>query len=145
MRGRPAFELFLVCVLGILLGFPLHRLTRPRTQLSASAVPAEVVSMDDIRPVWLDLRFSHPPEQFAVYQGDILLGKGGEDLRWDEDADLRFEDQAVRLRITGTFPEELDSVYLELTVEPEQQAMQRGGLWTRGSFSHVMEFRWPEN
>lgn len=145
MRGRPLLELCLVGLLGLLLWIPLHRLTGTRHPSPLTLSPEAFSVEDRLQPVWLALRFSHAPDAFELFQGETRIGSGGAELRWDEDVDLYWEDSSLRLRITGAFPAEVESAYVELTVEPEQQPALRRGLWTRGSFSHSMEFRWSEN
>ncbi|MCC5843484.1 MAG: hypothetical protein JJU05_04455 [Verrucomicrobia bacterium] len=97
------------------------------------------------RPVWIDLRFSHAPERFEVFQNGISLGEGGGVRRWDEDAEVSFEGGVVSIRIEGDFAGDVDSAYLEVSIEPDRLPSQRRGMWIRRDFSHVMEFRWTEN
>jgi hypothetical protein len=144
VRGRPLSELIFVALLGAALCFPLHRLTRPRSAPGPEALLADFME-GDREPVWMDVRFSHAPEQVEVFQGEVLLAEGGGDLRWDEDVALIFDGDVTVLRIGGRFAEEIESAYVEITLEPEGRRPLRRGIWTRGEFSHTMEFRWTEN
>lgn len=142
MRGRPVFELLLVAAVSVLLLFPLRVLTRARV----FSVSPEVAAEDSVEiPIWIDVRFSHAPDQFEVFQDGVSLGTGSGDLRWDEDAVVSFEGGVFSLRIEGRLQAGVDWAYLEVSVEPDSLSSQRRGIWIRDEFSHVMEFRWTEN
>jgi len=146
VRGRPLLELLLVGAVALALWFPLKSLTQVRVfPMSFERVAVDGTGLQVRRPVWIDLRFSHMPERFEVFQGEILLGEGGGDLRWDEDAEVSFDGGVVSLRIEGRLAGGVDSAYLEVSLEPDRLPPQRRGMWIRDDFSHVMEFRWTEN
>lgn len=147
MRGRPWIEILLVVFVGVMLLVPLQQLTQIRSRVSPSANEFDLEQGNAwiVTSAWLDVRFSHAPLQFEVMEGARSLGEGGGDSRWDEDADLHLSDGSVQLRITGEFPADVDSAYLEMRVEPEGLPAQQSGVWTRGTFSHHLEFRWSEN
>lgn len=131
-------------MLGAVLLLPLYRLTRPRAASGPVHTRLELPQAG-LQAVWVDIRFSHAPEHFELFQGRTSLAEGGGTLRWDDDLDLAFDGEVTALRMEGRFPEEAESAYLEITLEPEGLRSLRRGLWTRGEFSHTLEFRWTEN
>lgn len=140
MRGAPLLELLVVLMLGTLLAFPLYRLTRP-----VPAAPAAVAGTDDAErwETWVDLRFSHAPQAFRLYEDSRLLLEGAEALREDGDVELHPSKGHVRIRLEIEWPETIEQGYVELTVEPADRESRRQGAWGLGKQLQIWEFTWP--
>lgn len=147
MRGRPWMELLMVGVVALLLLVPLTGLTRAGRGVGVE-VPVEAGGETEGAtegvPAWLDVRVSHVPEGLTVFHGEAAVLAVGGEMRGDADVMLVPEGGLIRMRVAGRLPDGVEAAYVELNLEPEGGRPLRGGVWTRGEFSHILEFRWPE-
>ena len=90
MRGNPRLEWVMVLLLGLLLAWPLARLTRGGGVGRTYAHAEPLVARDT--ETWFDLRFSHPPESFVLSQGETVLASGGGSHREEAESALRVTD-----------------------------------------------------
>jgi len=144
MRGWPLREWLIVWVVGLLLAYPLVRLT---SSVPSAPRPAESVPDDAHAPVtaWGELRFSHAPERFVLFFGDRELARGGGDLRDEFEALLALDHGHATFRLDLVWPEDVADAYAELGVEPEALPVRRAGAWGRGDTRALLEMSWPHH
>lgn len=139
MRGRPRLELLLLIVLGLALLIPLAR-TLSR---SGSLPPAEPDNFPpSVRAVWIDVRFSHPPQRAGLSHGETLLDTGGGESRWDLEANLPLKGDRLTLALHLEWPDDTTQTYTEIAVEPEGMERRSRGFWSRGAVERSLEFAW---
>ncbi len=141
MRGNPRIEWLLVLVFAGLLAWPLSGLTRraPPTWIPDAA---DLTDSAATSPVWMDLRFSHAPESFRLFQDDDIFWEGGGFEREDEDLRLRKDKGRILFSLEIIWPEAIDNAYAELSLEPENLPRQSQGFWSRGNVKRNLEFTW---
>jgi hypothetical protein len=140
MRGWPLREWCLILLVGFLLAVPLVRLTRPQALATVAIAPDDSHAPVD---AWGQLRFSHAPERFALFLGDVELARGGGEARAEFDAPLALDHGAAAFRLELAWPAGAGEAYAELTVEPDGLPARTAGAWGRGLFNAVLEMSWP--
>ncbi len=144
MRGWPLREWLIVWVVGLLLAYPLVRLT---SSVPSASRPAESAPDDDHAPVmaWGELRFSHAPERFALFYGDAELARGGGEARAEFESPLALDHGRASFRLDLVWPQDVADAYAEVSVEPEAMPARRAGVWGRGDTLAILEMSWPHH
>jgi hypothetical protein len=145
MKGSPLRDFLLILFGAGLFFIPLRFLTRP-------AQPAHVHShtapMDPSVPseveAWVDLRFSHAPEDFRILQNGKLLFEGGGMLREDADISLVLSEARNALDLEFRWSEEVEQAYVELTLEAEGLPVRRLGFWGKAEEKRSWILAWEE-
>jgi hypothetical protein len=145
MKGSPLRDFLLILFGAGLFFIPLRFLTRP-------AQPAHVHShtapMDPSVPseveAWVDLRFSHAPEDFRILQNGKLLFEGGGMLREDADIALQFSKARNVLDFEFRWSEAVEQAYVEVKVEAEGLPLRRLGFWGKAEEKRSWILAWEE-
>lgn len=142
MRGAPRTEMLLILLVGMLTLWPMTRLTRAQTPTHFYTVS---VSETDQQDAWLDVRFSHPPQSFRVFQDDTLLFTSEGLARDDDEVTLSLQDHRILLKVEMSFSPDVTQTYTEITLEPGLLPRQTQGFWSGGPepVHRVLEFSWP--
>lgn len=142
MRGSPLRDFFLVLTAAGILFLPLFLLTRPRAPSPRANTAAAALAEAGLHPFWIQIRFSHPPEQFRLFAGDTLLLRGGGLLEIEEDLTLPWPDRTLLLRMDARWSDAVPRAYTEIRIEPDLQPELRRGFWASGSVLRPLEFQW---
>ena len=142
MRGAPFREVILMALAGIALMLPLGQLTRARPR-PVAIQPADVYT--NYLETWLDIRFSHPPQHFELFQNGKSLFSSSGRIREEDDLLLNLPELRTGLRVEVSFPEDTGPAYTEISLEPNRLPRQTKGFWSRKNQQEIriLEFSWP--
>jgi hypothetical protein len=145
MKGSPLRDFFLILLGAGLFIIPLRFLTRPVKPVPdhAHAAPRETPASTEVK-AWVDLRFSHAPEEIKIFQNGVLLFEGGGGLREDADIALQFSKARNVLDFEFRWSEAVEQAYVEVKVEAEGLPLRRLGFWGKAEEKRSWILAWEE-
>jgi hypothetical protein len=142
VRGSPPIQLFLLALAFALLAFPLARLTGNGAVTARRAEPAAVVLET---PVWIRLRFAHPPRQVSLLQEErnLLAGADLSSSPIEVETRLRLGADGEELRLEAAWPEGTPDTAISVEIEPEGRETREVTRWSDGpELNDLLLFQW---
>jgi hypothetical protein len=145
MKGSPLRDAILILLGAVLVLIPLRLLTRtvPVPHDHVHAEPTENAVTSEVE-AWIDLRFSHAPEELRISQNGTVLFEGGGELREDADIVLTLSDARNALDLEFRWSEDVEQAYVELTLEAEGLPIRELGFWSKGEEKRRWILEWEE-
>lgn len=142
MRGFPPIQIFLLCLMFVVLAVPLSHLTGTVTVAKAAAPAAKVAEVEDVKAL-VRVRYAHRPATLSVKIGEKELIGGIEDSPMEVDASLPSPKEGVDVFLKATWAEGTPDSAITLEVEPDGLATRSETRWSADDkMDEVITLEW---
>ncbi|WP_395737926.1 hypothetical protein [Prosthecobacter sp.] len=141
MRGFPPIQIFLLCLMFVVLAVPLSHLTGT-VSVAKAAAPAKVVEEKSVKAL-VRVRYAHRPAKLSVKIGDKEQITVIEDTPLEWRTSLPSPRDGADVFVQATWPEGTPDTALTLEVEPDGLASRSETRWSSGgTMDEVITFIW---
>lgn len=139
MRGFPPIQIFLLCLMFIVLAVPLSHLTGNTSNAKAIKPAAAVNSVKAL----LRLRYAHPPTRLSLKIADQELLTAIAASPIEIETSLAAANDGVDVFLSATWPAGTPDTALTLELEPDGLASRSETRWSSGgSLDEVITYSW---
>lgn len=146
MRSWPVTEAMVVLALGLLLLFPMLRVTGGAPNAHGHHQGSETTA-PDFRDTscWLTVRSPHEIKALRIVcEGDEVLVKEGAFKQVEESLTLPISITGIELLVEASWPAGTPETMVEVLLEPDQRDVRRNSIWGEEQVEDILSFQWHE-